>query len=132
MHRIIGLAALAAAAVALGGGIGWILGPQAPAAEAPQAQAVEREMTTGTAAPRLAAMASGPLQVAQTQPSPAPAAPMSAQAQPAPAMTPPPPKANAAARAKCENPDALGVHRTVRSEEHTSELQSLRHLVCRL
>ena len=114
MHRIMGLAALAAAAVALGGGIGWILGPQAPAAEAPQAQAVEREMTTGTAAPRLAAMASAPLQVAEPQPSPAPAAPMSAQAQPAPAMIPPaPPKANAAARAKCENPDALGVHRTV-------------------
>ena len=115
MHRIMGLAALAAAAVALGGGIGWILGPQAPAAEASQAQAVEREMmTTGTAAPRSAAMASAPLQVAQAQPSPAPAAPMSAQAQPAPAMIPPaPPKANAAARAKCENPDALGVHRTV-------------------
>src|SRR5262245_61649577 len=113
MHRIMGLAALAAAAVALGGGIGWILGPQAPAAEAPQAKVVERDMTTGTAAPRLAAMASAPLQMAEAQPSRAPAAPMSAQAQPAPAMIPAPPATAGAARARCENPDALGVHRTV-------------------
>jgi peptidoglycan/xylan/chitin deacetylase (PgdA/CDA1 family) len=114
MHRVIGLAALVAAAVALGGGIGWILGPKAPAPEAPQAQTVERDMTTGTAAPRLAAMSIMQPQVAQPRPSPAPAAPMSAQAQPAPAMIPPaPPQANAAAKARCENPDALGVHRTV-------------------
>jgi peptidoglycan-N-acetylglucosamine deacetylase len=109
-----GLAALAAAAVALGAGIGWALGPKAPAPEAPEAKAVEGEMTTGTAAPRLAAMASAQLQVAQAQPSPAPAAPMSSQAPPAPAMIPAPPaKVGVAARARCENPDALGVHRTV-------------------
>src|SRR5205814_9082961 len=30
------------------------------------------------------------------------------------------------------NPDALDPHAELRSEEHTSELQSLRHLVCRL
>ena len=117
MHRIMGLAALAAAAVALGGGIGWILGPQASAPEAAQAKAVERDMTTGTAAPRLAAMASmqpqaAPPQPSPPQPSPQPAAPMSAQGLPAPATIPAPP-AKAAARARCENPDALGVHRTV-------------------
>jgi peptidoglycan/xylan/chitin deacetylase (PgdA/CDA1 family) len=113
MRRIMGLAALAAAAVALGAGIGWILGPKAPAPEAPQAKAVEREMTTGTAAPRLAAMASAPPQVAQAQSLPPPAAPMLSQAPPAPAMIPAPPAKAAAAKARCENPDALGVHRTV-------------------
>jgi peptidoglycan-N-acetylglucosamine deacetylase len=114
MHRIMGLAALAAAAVALGAGIGWALGPQGPAPDVPEAKAVEREVMTGTAAPRLAAMASAQLQVAQAQPSPAPAAPMSSQAPPAPAMIPAPPaKVGVAARARCENPDALGVHRTV-------------------
>src|SRR5262245_62282175 len=29
-------------------------------------------------------------------------------------------------------PRQTGIHRATRSEEHTSELQSLRHLVCRL
>src|SRR5712672_4490421 len=32
----------------------------------------------------------------------------------------------------CKNPCITGLHRTRRSEEHTSELQSLAYLVCRL
>src|SRR5262245_64857854 len=35
------------------------------------------------------------------------------------------------ARIEAERPDR-GLHEETRSEEHTSELQSLRHLVCRL
>src|SRR5205814_10377883 len=32
----------------------------------------------------------------------------------------------------CESPQTISIPGWVRSEEHTSELQSLRHLVCRL
>src|SRR5437899_9124871 len=32
----------------------------------------------------------------------------------------------------CEHPGGFGIRNLLRSEEHTSELQSLRHLVCRL
>src|SRR5205814_4877806 len=37
-----------------------------------------------------------------------------------------------AARLHCRYDNSLGFIQTQRSEEHTSELQSLRHLVCRL
>src|SRR5262245_31947826 len=82
-----------------------------------------------------AADSTAPAPVAVAQASAAPAA----QAAPMPAAMP----------TSCSNPNALGVARVVeidttggpgfgfehfksRSEEHTSELQSLRHLVCRL
>src|SRR5471030_1060224 len=41
-------------------------------------------------------------------------------------------KALNSAIANAENNHNLDVDRLIRSEEHTSELQSLRHLVCRL
>jgi len=115
MYRMMGLAALAAAAAILGIGIGWALGPQAPAPDVPEAKAVEREVMTGTIAsygPASPAVASAQPQVAQLQPVPPPAAPMPAQARPSTA-TPSSPPAKTAASPRCENPDALGVHRTV-------------------
>jgi peptidoglycan/xylan/chitin deacetylase (PgdA/CDA1 family) len=106
------LAALAAGAVALGIGIGWALAPTAPAPAAPEAKAVEREVATGAAVSGRIAVASAQPQTAQPQTLPPPAAPMPAQARPVAAMTPSPP-AKAALKPKCDNPDALGVHRTV-------------------
>ncbi|MGA7489652.1 MAG: polysaccharide deacetylase family protein [Xanthobacteraceae bacterium] len=112
MRRMTGLAAAVAAAVALGIGIGWILGPKAP--DAPEAKAVDREVVTGTVASRSGAVADTQPQAAQPQSFPPPAAPMTPQARPAAAMIPgPPATARAAASPRCENPAALGVHRTV-------------------
>src|SRR2546423_5041455 len=42
------------------------------------------------------------------------------------------PRADLAARAIAQEPALLGADRPDRSEEHTSELQSLAYLVCRL
>jgi peptidoglycan/xylan/chitin deacetylase (PgdA/CDA1 family) len=111
---MMGLAAAAAAAAALGIGIGWALAPTAPVPEAPKAKAVDREVVTGTVASRAAAMADTPPQPIQPQSLPPPVAPMAPQARPATAMMPSPPaKVGAAGNLRCENPDALGVHRTV-------------------
>jgi peptidoglycan-N-acetylglucosamine deacetylase len=111
MRRMMGLAAAAAAAAALGIGIGWVLAPTAPV---PEAKAVDREVATGTVASRAAAMANTQPQAIQPQSLPPPAAPMAPQARAATAMMPSPPaRVGAGAKPSCENPDALGVHRTV-------------------
>jgi peptidoglycan-N-acetylglucosamine deacetylase len=113
MHRVTGLAAIGAAAVALGVGVGWILGPKAPALKAQEAQAVDGGLMTGTVAARKTDAATAQPRAAQLQPLPTPVAQMTTpQARPAPAMMPGSP-AKAAANPKCENPDALGVSRTV-------------------
>jgi peptidoglycan/xylan/chitin deacetylase (PgdA/CDA1 family) len=114
MHRMTGLAAAAAAALVLGIGIGWMFSSGGePAPTTPEAKAVERELVTGTVAARPAAGANTQPQVAQPQSFPPPAA-MAAQAKPAAAMIAgPPAKAGAVANSRCENPDALGISRTV-------------------
>jgi peptidoglycan/xylan/chitin deacetylase (PgdA/CDA1 family) len=130
MDRITGLAVGAAAAVVLGIGIGvgWILGPSAPPPQAQEAKqgakVVEREMVTGTIAPRTVASqvtAEAAAQPRAAQPQsippqsfPPPAAPMTPRTEPAAAMMPVPPgRAAIAANSRCENPDALGISRTV-------------------
>jgi peptidoglycan/xylan/chitin deacetylase (PgdA/CDA1 family) len=107
-----GLAAIVAAAVALGAGVGWILGPEAPAPEAQAAQVVDGGLMTGTVAARKTDAATAQPRQAQPQSLPTSVAQMTPQARPAPAIIPGPP-AKAAANPKCENPDALGVSRTV-------------------
>ena len=108
MHRMTGLAAAAAATLVLGIGIGWIFSSGGePAPAAPEAKLAERELVTGTVAPRPNASP----QLAQP---PSSTPPTAAQARPAAAlMAGAQPKAGAAANARCENPDALGIHRTV-------------------
>jgi peptidoglycan/xylan/chitin deacetylase (PgdA/CDA1 family) len=108
MHRMTGLAAAAAATLVLGIGIGWIFSSGGePAPAAPEAKLAERELVTGTVAPRPNASP----QLAQP---PSSTPPTAAQARPAAAMMAgAQPKAGAAANARCENPDALGIHRTV-------------------
>jgi peptidoglycan-N-acetylglucosamine deacetylase len=131
MDRITGLAAAAAAAVVLGIGIGvgWILSPGAPAPQAQEAKqgakVVERELVTGTIAPRTVASqvtAEAAAQPRAAQPQsippqsfpPPPASPMTPRAEPAAAMMPVPPgRARITANSRCENPDALGISRTV-------------------
>jgi len=110
------LAAAAAASVTLGIGVGWMLSPKEPAAPAPAARAVERELVTGTIASRTttsAPAAEAAAQPRQTQPQPLPPPPalMAVRAEPAPATMPRP--SGRALNPKCENPDALGVSRTV-------------------
>ena len=109
MHRMTGLAAAAAATLVLGIGIGWMLSSGGePAPAAPEAKIAERELVTGTVASRPAA----PPQVAQPPSFPQPSAPTAAPARPAAAMMAGAP-AKAAANGRCENPDALGIYRTV-------------------
>jgi peptidoglycan/xylan/chitin deacetylase (PgdA/CDA1 family) len=106
MHRMTGLAAAAAATLVLGIGIGWMFssgGEQAPAA--PEAKIAERELVTGTVAPRPTA----PPQMTQPPSSPPTAAPV----RPAAAMMAGAQAKAAAANGRCENPDALGIYRTV-------------------
>lgn len=110
MHRMVGLAAVAAAAVAFGVGIGWIFGPKGP--EAPEVRAVDREMATGTVASRARAPADTQPAAVQPQAVPPPAAPTTPRARAATTPMPGAP-ATAAANQRCENRDALGVHRTV-------------------
>ena len=113
MHRMTGLAAAAAAALVLGIGIGWMFSSRGePAPTAPEAKAVERELVTGTVAARPAAGANTQPQVAQPQSFPPPVA-MAPQARPAAAMMGGPPAKAGAANSRCENPDALGISRTV-------------------
>jgi peptidoglycan/xylan/chitin deacetylase (PgdA/CDA1 family) len=103
MRRTTVLAAGAAAAVILGIGAGWMLSSKEPA----EAKATERELTTGTVASRTAAAAAQP-QAAQPQSFPPSAAPAPPQAKPAAGQP-----ARVAAGPRCDNPDALGVSRTV-------------------
>jgi peptidoglycan-N-acetylglucosamine deacetylase len=110
MHRMIGLAAAIAAAVTLGIGIGWMLSPKEQTA--PEATLAERELVTGTVAARANAAASPQPLAAQQQSFTPPAAP-APQARPTPAMRVPAQAKAAAASARCENPDALGISRTV-------------------
>jgi peptidoglycan-N-acetylglucosamine deacetylase len=109
MHRMTGLAAAIAAAVTLGIGIGWMLSPKEQTA--PETTLAERELVTGTVAARANAAAPPQPQPAQPQSFTPPAAP-APQARPTPAMMAPA-QAKAAASARCENPDALGISRTV-------------------
>ena len=106
MRRTTALAAGAAAAVILGIGAGWMLSSKEPAS-GPEAKATERELTTGTVASRTAAAAAQP-QAAQPQSFPPSAAPAPPQAKPAAGQP-----ARVAAGRRCDNPDALGVSRTV-------------------
>jgi peptidoglycan/xylan/chitin deacetylase (PgdA/CDA1 family) len=110
MHRMTGLAAAIAAAVTLGIGIGWMLSPKEQAA--PETTPAERELVTGTVAARANAAAPPQPQAAQPQSFTPPAAP-APQARPTPAMMAPAQAKAAAASARCENPDALGISRTV-------------------
>ena len=104
MHRMTGLAAAAAATLALGIGIGWMFSSGGePAPAAPEAKIAERELVTGTVAPRLA----------QPPSSPPPSASTAAPARPAAAMMAGAQAKAAAANGRCENPDALGIYRTV-------------------
>jgi peptidoglycan/xylan/chitin deacetylase (PgdA/CDA1 family) len=107
MRRTTVLAAGAAAAVILGIGAGWMLSSKEPAASGPEAKATERELVTGTVATRTAA-AAGQAQAAQPQSFPPSAASTTPQAKPAAAQP-----ARVAAGPRCDNPDALGVSRTV-------------------
>jgi len=111
MHRMTGLAAAAAATLVLGVGIGWMLSSGGePAPAAPEAKAADRELVTGTVAARPPAAP----QTAQPPSFAPPNAPAAAQARTSGAMTAgAQPKAGAAANARCENPDALGIYRTV-------------------
>jgi peptidoglycan/xylan/chitin deacetylase (PgdA/CDA1 family) len=107
MHRMTGLAAAAAATLVLGIGIGWMFssgGEPAPAAS--EAKIAERELVTGTVASRPTA----PPQVAQPPSFPPPTA---APARPAAAIMAGAQAKAAAANGRCENPDALGIYRTV-------------------
>ena len=110
MHRMTGLAAAIAAAVTLGIGIGWMLSPKEQTA--PETTPAERELVTGTVAARANAAAPPQPQAAQPQSFTPPAAP-APQARPTPAMMAPAQAKAAAASARCENPDALGISRTV-------------------
>ena len=104
MHRMTGLVAAAAATLVLGIGIGWMFSSGGePAPAAPEAKIAERELVTGTVAPRLA----------QPPSSPPPSASTAAPARPAAAMMAGAQAKAAAANGRCENPDALGIYRTV-------------------
>ena len=111
MHRMTGLAAAIAAAVTLGIGIGWMLSPKEQTPTAPETTVAERELVTGTVASRPGTTASPQPQAAQPQSFTPPAAP-APHARPTPAMMAGA-QAKAAAGARCENPDALGISRTV-------------------
>jgi len=120
MRRITGLAAAAAASVVFGIGVGWLLGPKDPAPSAPQAKLADRELVTGTIASRAATPPvtdglAAQSRAVQSQQLPAPVpAPLAARTEPAAATMPAPPRIPAAAaNRRCENPDALGVSRTV-------------------
>ena len=102
MRRMTVLAAGAAASAALGIGVGWTLSTRGPAPTVPEAKVAERELVTGTIASRTTAP--HPTAGAAAQP---------AVAQPQPLPPPPAPMATRPAPARCENPDALGVSRTV-------------------
>jgi peptidoglycan/xylan/chitin deacetylase (PgdA/CDA1 family) len=109
MHRMTGLAAAAAATLVLGIGIGWMFSSGGePAPAVPEAKLAERELVTGTVAPRPNAP-----QMAQLPSSPPPSAPTAAPARPAAAMMAGAQAKTAAASGRCENPDALGIYRTV-------------------
>ncbi len=112
MHRMTGLAAAIAAAVTLGIGIGWMLSPMEQAPTAPETTVAERELVTGTVASRVGTTAPPQPQAAQPQSFTPPAAP-APQARPTPAMMAGAQAKAAAAGARCENPDALGISRTV-------------------
>jgi peptidoglycan-N-acetylglucosamine deacetylase len=113
MRRIMGLAAGIVAAVSLGMGVGWMLGPKAIEPEKREHKAVDRTAITGTvASSAITAALTQPPSAAQPSsipPAPVPTAP---QARAAAAMVPAP-AAKPAAKTKCDNPDALGVTRTV-------------------
>ena len=112
MHRMTGLAAAIAAAVTLGIGIGWMLSPKEQTPTAPETTVAERELVTGTVASRAGTAAPPQPQAAQPQSFTPPAAP-APQARPTPAMMAGAQAKAAAASARCENPDALGISRTV-------------------
>jgi peptidoglycan-N-acetylglucosamine deacetylase len=106
------VAAGATAAIVLGVGIGWMLSGKEAAPPATEAKLAERELTTGSVAARMAAAApSAQPQAVQSQPFPQAFPPPAPQAKPAAAMPSSAPAKVAAAR--CANPDALGVARTV-------------------
>src|SRR5215208_2550035 len=110
MHRMTGLAAAAAATLVLGIGIGWMFSSGGePAPAAPEAKIAERELVTGTVASR----PTTPPQMAQPPSYPPPSAPTVAQTRPAAAMMAGAQPKTAAANGRCENPDALGIYRTV-------------------
>jgi peptidoglycan/xylan/chitin deacetylase (PgdA/CDA1 family) len=77
----------------------------------PEVTLAERELVTGTVASRANTAAPPQPQAAKPQSFTPPAAP-APQARPTPAMMAPA-QAKAAAGARCENPDALGISRTV-------------------
>jgi hypothetical protein len=116
MHRMVVLAAGAAAALILGIGVGWVLIPKS--APAPEARIAQPELTTGSIAAR-PAMAAAPQAQAVQPPAfpPPPAFPASMpapQARPAAAMAPAAQPGRAAvANSRCDNPNALGIARTV-------------------
>jgi peptidoglycan/xylan/chitin deacetylase (PgdA/CDA1 family) len=91
-----------------------MLSPKEQTPTAPEATLAERELVTGTVASRANSTASNQPQAAQPQSFAPPAAPAAPQARPTAAMmVSPQAKAGAAANARCENPDALGISRTV-------------------
>jgi peptidoglycan/xylan/chitin deacetylase (PgdA/CDA1 family) len=112
MHRMTGLAAAIAAAVTLGIGIGWMLSPKEQTPTAPETTVAERELVTGTVASRAGTAVPPQPQAAQPQSFTPPAA-LAPQARPTPAMMAGAQAKAAAAGARCENPDALGISRTV-------------------
>jgi peptidoglycan/xylan/chitin deacetylase (PgdA/CDA1 family) len=113
MHRMTGLAAAIAAAVTLGIGIGWMLSPKEQTPTAPETTVAERELVTGTVASRAGTAAPAQPQAAQKPQSFTPPAAPAPQARPTPAMMAGAQAKAAAAGARCENPDALGISRTV-------------------
>jgi peptidoglycan/xylan/chitin deacetylase (PgdA/CDA1 family) len=111
MRRMTGLAAAAAVVATIGIGVGWMLTPKEPAPTAPEAKVVEPELATGTIASRATGEPAAQARATQPPSFPASAAPMTPQGKPAAAMMPGP--SGRAAGQRCENPDALGVSRTV-------------------
>jgi peptidoglycan-N-acetylglucosamine deacetylase len=111
MHRIAVLAAGAAGALLLGIGIGWLLIPTGT--PAPEARIAEPELTTGSVTPRPAMAAAPQAQAAQPPSFPAPAPQPMPQARPAAVMMPAAQTGRAAASSRCDNPNALGIARTV-------------------
>jgi peptidoglycan/xylan/chitin deacetylase (PgdA/CDA1 family) len=110
MHRMTGLAAAAAATLVLGIGIGWMFSSGGePAPAAPEVKIAERELVTGTVASR----PSAPPQMAQPPSFPPPSAPTAVPIRPAAAMMAGAQAKAAPANGRCENPDALGIYRTV-------------------
>jgi peptidoglycan-N-acetylglucosamine deacetylase len=111
MRRIVVLAAGIAAAVSLGMGVGWMLAPQATEQEKREHRTADREAITGTvASSAITAALTQPQSVAQ--PPSVPSAPAASHARAAASMVPAP-AAKPAAKGRCDNPEALGVSRTV-------------------